>query len=320
MDIATIQSWAIEAGFAKAALCEAKTFEEQRRYVEGQKPLTERRQLRYNPQEDMPQIKSLIVLLWSYDFVMPKDDDYVYIDPYYSASNAAYHAAKKLEQRLTQAGCFAKANVPYPAKTAAVRAGLGIIGKNSLLITPEYGTRVVIILIACDLEVETAANIPLGGTCLQCGNCSAACPSGALDEQGMTYPHRCMRNYMMEGIIVPECLRERMENRLIGCDACQRVCPMQPAGAAENADMSFRLDDFVIRDEACFSRNLARLADQIGRNTARPQRVRAQAALLAGNSGNSAYLPVLSLWTESPFETVREHARWAIERIERAQK
>ena len=57
------------------------------------------------------------------------------------------------------------------------------------------------------------------------------------------------------------------------------------------------------------------LANEIGRNAARPQRVRAQAALLAGNSGNPAYLPVLNQWAQAPFDAVREHALWAIRQI-----
>ncbi len=127
-----------------------------------------------------------------------------------------------------------------------------------------------------------------------------------------------MRNFMMEGIVVPAHLRSRMGMRLIGCDICQRVCPMQPHGDAI-AQRRYALDALMTADAAAFSAAVASLSQEIGRNVARPQRVRAQAAILAGNSGNPAYLPVLRAWAQSDFEAVRTHAAWAVERIERAQ-
>ena len=122
---------------------------------------------------------------------------------------------------------------------------------------------------------------------------------------------------MMEGVIIPEELRDKMGSRLIGCDLCQHVCPMQRQTDQPTTD-SFQLSDFVTNDPAIFSNSVSRLAEQIGRNAARPQRVRSQAAILAGNSKNPAYLPVLRTWAESPFDAVRKHAKWAIEKIERS--
>jgi len=241
----------------------------------------------------------------------------LFIDSYYSASNAAYHAARKLEERILTAGHFAKANVSYPAKAAAVRAGLGWIGKNDLFYTKPFGTRVVIILMLTDIAPDEPSRIQEEGAtaCLKCGKCVRACPSGALDENGMSHPERCMRNFMMEGVAVPAHLREKMGMRLIGCDVCQRVCPMQPK-REEAAAIPLSLEQLVTVDPQAFSHAVSVLGEEIGRNAARPQRVRAQAALLAGNSGNPAYLPVLYQWAQMPFDAVREHAEWAIERLE----
>ena len=319
MDERTLRVWAEELGFAKAALCPATAFEQARQAVSRQAPLAERRQLRFEPEEDDSRTKSLAVLLWPYAPPHLTQGEMLFVDSYYPASNLAYHAAKKLEERLTAAGCFAKANVSYPAKEAAVRAGLGRIGRNSLLITPEFGTRVVIILIATDIACDPVEKESCGEEmgCLGCGRCAAACPSGAMNQQGLAHPERCLRNFMMEGNVTPEPLRKRMGMRLLGCDICQRVCPMQP-DLAHTVPIEIRLDELVTADQSAFSETVSRLGALIGRNAARPQRVRAQAALLAGNSGNAAYLPVLREWAQSPFEAVREHAVWAMEQIKLA--
>ena len=104
--------------------------------------------------------------------------------------------------------------------------------------------------------------------------------------------------------------------RLLGCDLCQRACPMQPDLPEETEDVVFCVDDFVTDDAARFAKNTGRLAERIGKNAARPQRIRAQAALIAGNTGNAEYLPVLHKWAEMEFDAVRSHAAWAIQQIE----
>ena len=106
-----------------------------------------------------------------------------------------------------------------------------------------------------------------------------------------------------------------MGMRLIGCDICQRVCPLQPK-FTEGKNLGLKLDELMTLDQTEFSQAIAKLSYEIGRNAARPQRVRAQAALLAGNSRNARYLPVLREWSNLPFRAVKEHAQWAIEQIE----
>ena len=120
----------------------------------------------------------------------------------------------------------------------------------------------------------------------------------------------------MCSVVVPEDLRSKLGQRMIGCDICQLVCPMQTIPPQKNTN-AYTLDEFVTDDPGAFSQAAAKLAQEIGRNAARPQRIRAQAALLAGNSRNKQYLPVLRSWAQLPFEAVRAHALWAIRRIEK---
>lgn len=316
MDRKQIEQMARDCGFAKMGVCSPSAFEQARKRVAQQPPLAERRQLRFDPAEECPWATGLLVLLWPYcPAPLPSQAGEVFVDSYYPASHAAYHASRTLEKRLRDAGYLAQANVAYPAKEAAVRAGLGILGRNSLLITPEYGSRVVIILLATDaIRVDPREDVQREGNCLGCGRCAMACPTGALDENGMSHPERCLRNYMMEGIVVPESVRPLMQMKLLGCDACQRACPMQTL-PNQALDWTVHLDDLT-QEDAAFSRAVAQLGNRIGKNAARPQRVRAQAALLCGNAKAVCALPALRRWAESEFDAVREHARWAIEQIE----
>jgi len=313
MEYHSLHQLALSLGFCDAALCSAADFHAQQLLVFSQPPLSERKQLRYSPSQDDERISSLLVLLWPYRQHASVDGE-LFIDSYYQASNAAYHAAKVMEAHLSEEGIYAKANTPYPAKEAAVRAGLGYIGHNSLFYHRIFGSRVVIILVATSLNAPSVSAECEKQTCIGCLRCVKSCPSGAIDEHGMSHPERCLRNFMMEGIVVPKELRRAMGNRLLGCDVCQRVCPMQSGNEASHS--GWKLDDFLTNDTSVFSAQIARLGSQIGRNTARPQRVRAQAALLCGNIGKKAHLPVLRKWADSEFEAVRTHALWAICEIE----
>lgn len=314
----TLIAWAKELGFCEAGFCSPDDFDAAWEIVQSQPPLAERKQLRFHPVQDDPQIKSIAVLLWPYLPAPSGERNRVFVDSYYGASNAAYQAARFLEAKILEAGCFARANVAYPAKEAAVRANMGVIGQHSLLITPAHGSRVVIILMATGIEISHTASSGIR-SCIRCGKCIKACPTGAIDEEGMTHPERCLRNYMMEGIVIPVEMRAKMGMRLIGCDICQRACPMQAVDTRPESTQ-FQLSDFLTNDSQAFSRSVALLAQEIGRNIARPQRVRAQAAILAGNSKDPVYLPVLHAWAQLPFDAVREHALWAIEQIELANR
>ena len=185
IDEKTFAQLARLAGFGRTGFCSAAAFTAEREAVERGPEIAERRQLRFDPTADDPRTKSIAVMLWPYVPAAQEEDGCVFVDGDYFASNAAYHAARALEAQLTEAGHFAKANVSYPAREAALRAGMGVIGQNGMLITPEYGSRFVIILMATDI-VHTAPDCGEHGGCLHCGRCAKACPAGAIDARGLS--------------------------------------------------------------------------------------------------------------------------------------
>ncbi|MCX6655238.1 MAG: hypothetical protein NTY03_08965 [Candidatus Bathyarchaeota archaeon] len=99
-------------------------------------------------------------------------------------------------------------------KHAASRAGLGTIGRNSLLITPQYGPRVRLTGIITDAEIEPDKT-NMSDPCLECGICIEQCPAGALQNPD---PGEL---YKINRFACNQFLSTRP-----ACSICLKVCPV----------------------------------------------------------------------------------------------
>lgn len=119
---------------------------------------------------------------------------------------------------------------PVMEKVWAVRAGLGVVGKNGCLITPEFGSWVVLATIMFDCAVDSYA-VPTGGdVCGRCRLCLDACPTGAIVDDAVVDASRCLSYQTIENVSdVPERLRVGFRDTVFGCDVCQEVCPHNAA-------------------------------------------------------------------------------------------
>ena len=116
-------------------------------------------------------------------------------------------------------------NSPINEVKAAVLCGLGVRGKNSLLINPDYGSFCFIGEIVTDKAFEYSREST--GECLNCGICKKKCPVGAITEKGVN-THLCMSDITQrKGELTLENIEKIKKNGCIwGCDICQDVCPM----------------------------------------------------------------------------------------------
>ncbi len=108
-------------------------------------------------------------------------------------------------------------------KEAAVRAGLGSIGKHNLVINEKYGSWVAYQSIVTNAEMEADEPSP-DDVCGGCDLCLKACPTQALYEPRRLDPRKCVA-YMLTSPDVPEEHFPAFKNYILGCDGCQEVCP-----------------------------------------------------------------------------------------------
>lgn len=122
-------------------------------------------------------------------------------------------------------------SAPVLERYWAEESGLGRIGRNGALIVPGIGSKVFLAEIITTLEIEPTPR--LAGSCLECGRCQRACPTGALQPNGLIDSRRCLSYLTIEHKgewTAPEAIEAMStpagRQTLFGCDRCIAACPM----------------------------------------------------------------------------------------------
>lgn len=197
--------------------------------------------VRSDPRLLLDGAQSLIVAVFNYYPRQMQPDDAPRIASY--ALGRDYHEV--VRERLEQMATYIRDSwggrtrvcvdtAPLRERYWAVKAGVGFIGRNGLLIVPNQGTYFFIGTILTTVHFEP--DEPCEGDCKECGVCVRECPAGALCGDGSMDARRCLSYLTIEyrGEL-PE--NTPLGNRLYGCDTCQIVCPhnrdAQPTDIAE---------------------------------------------------------------------------------------
>ncbi len=230
------------------------------------------------------------------------------------------HLAERIETTIVPFSYRAFVDsAPVLEKAIAEQAGLGWIGKNTLVLNRKAGSYFFLgeLFIDAPLPVDE----PHGSE--HCGRCSACldiCPTAAFAGPYQLDARRCISYLTIEykGSI-PEDLRPLIGNRVFGCDDCQMVCPwnrfarpsdegdFQPRHGLDNAELAelFRWseEEFLSRTEGSPLRR------------AGYERWLRNLAVGLGNAPSSIpVLEALNLRREYPSALVREHVEWALAR------
>ena len=203
---------------------------------------------RKDPRQIAPGARSVVVVLDNYytpdteaDTHAPRIAKYARGKDYHRITG---ERLQQLARFLQENGAelsrtFADAG-PVPERELARRAGLGWIGKNTMLIRPDAGSFFFIGSVFTDLALELDEPLDLD-RCGSCTRCLDACPTGALVEPRLLDATRCISYLTIEQRgPIPDELAQGFEGYAFGCDICNDVCPWnerfaQPTGVTEFA-------------------------------------------------------------------------------------
>lgn len=111
-------------------------------------------------------------------------------------------------------------------KYFAQKSGIGWQGKNSLIISPKYGSYIFLGVIITDFEFED--DKPIKDYCGTCMRCINSCPTNAIVQPQVLDSRACIAYWTVEAKIeeeIPHIIKERNTDWIFGCDICQEVCP-----------------------------------------------------------------------------------------------
>lgn len=215
-------------------------------------------------------------------------------------------------------------NSGLPEKEIAQAIGVGFIGKNSLLITPEVGSMCILChMIINDererilMEETSPVRIPQGcGTCVAC---IRHCPTGAIRAPGVVDPRFCIQGIASQLIPVSEDHMEVWGNRIYGCQACQDVCPFN-AKEIPSTDTAIGVIGPTIPLSYLLSRSLENLTHDfketvLGMRWIDKRALQRNALISAGNLKARTLLPLINRFYKDDTVVLRRTAAWSVTKI-----
>ena len=322
---------------------------------------------RTDPESVMPGIRGVIVCALNYNTDRPKSTDVAdapdaeprgWISRYAWGDDYHHVLRRKLDELVAalrerfpeafEARVYADTG-PLQERIFAKYAGLGWLGKNTLLLNQTLGSWFFLGAILTTLDLTPTlgeAELPPPDLCGSCRRCIEACPTDALVEPYLMDARRCISYLTIElrGSI-PEELREPMGPHVFGCDICQDVCPWnRRAPATRSVEFQPRITVAKAEDPAAETGSLeedslflprlewlASMDEQEYRQVFRGSPVKRtkwrglvrNACIALGNSrvghgspGRERIKTLLQRLASSPHAPISESALWALSRIQ----
>ena len=206
---------------------------------------------------------------------------------------------------------------PMLDRAVARRSGMGWVGKNTNLLSSEFGSWIFLGQIITNLELRP--DDPIKKTCGNCIKCIDKCPTGAITSPHIIDNTKCISYLTIENRgPIPINLRSSIGDWIFGCDICQDVCPVntksqisnQPeftSNAKESVDLIELLgmteDQFLDR----FQGTPIMRAKFSG--------MQRNACVALGNIGSTTAIPALGTALNSDYSLVRGHSAWALGKL-----
>lgn len=201
--------------------------------------------------------------------------------------------------------------------------GIGFTGRNTLLISGQYGSWFFVgeILSTIAFAASRLSSGRHGACPISCRRCIDVCPTGALEGPHRIDARRCISYLTIEHSgSIPEELRPQMGDWIFGCDLCQEVCPLNVrARVTEVSDfVKLRAGSAPDLEEIMNIETREQFVSRFaGTPLMRPGRIGMirNACVAAGNVGDRRLMPTLRRLSRDESPIIREHAQWAVRAI-----
>ena len=282
---------------------------------------------RSDPKQILPECKSILVLAIPYNPPHSQEDGMMRIASY--ALGDDYHDI--IPPRLQSIVEFIEEQVghkiqnryyadtgPVLERDLAQRAGLGWVGKNSMLINPKAGSYFLLaeILLGIELEPDDPITTDHCGTCTRC---ITACPTQCILPNRTIDARRCISYLTIElKDEIPLELRPLIKDWIFGCDVCQQVCPWNRF--SQKADPAFETKiplPVLTSDLTLTSVEFNQRFKKSPIKRAKRRGYLRNLAVATGNAGNKNDIPILEQAVKDVEPLISEHAKWAKEKLER---
>ena len=283
------------------------------------------KKMRKEPYLLLENCKSIIVVGLAYDFPKKKLESACKIalfaqqQDYHQVIRQKLKSLLKYIQEITDSntkGLVCCDSAPLLEKELAQRAGLGRIGKNSLLISAEMGSFFNLGELLLNIDLPSSQN-KKSDPCRNCELCIQSCPTKCIDSDRTLVADHCISYLTIEhNAIIPLELRPLMGSWIYGCDVCQFVCPWNRKIIKEKMP-----DQKIVSGNSQNNIGIKRNQEFLPGNASLMQKRSTEKkiirnyAICLGNSHQRQAVPVLvQLFEEGELET-RAAAAWALGEI-----
>ena len=331
-----------DLGFDRLAICDSSVRFDKKKYDDwieknfhgSMKYLEKNIEMRLEPRQIRPSTNSIICVTANY-LTKPlskmiskiQDSKKGYISAY--ATGRDYHKiirkqlvklSKKLEEEIKPFGYRVFTDsAPIYEKPLARYAGLGWIGKNTLLINKEVGSFFFLGEIFTDLKLPTRTK-KLIDLCGSCTNCIDVCPTNAIVAPYKLDSRKCISYLTIESKgSIPIELREKIGNRIFGCDDCQIFCPWNKYSQIKDKNIfspTNDLDNQTLKELFLISEVNFKVitAGTALKRINYDQWIRNLAVAIGNSQPDINLLNALKAKLTYPNKLVREHIKWAIKK------
>ncbi|MFC2087670.1 tRNA epoxyqueuosine(34) reductase QueG [Bacteroidota bacterium] len=237
-----IKAKAIEIGFHACGIVRAEELTEEKQFLHSWLNLNYHGSMKYmenhfnertNPSLLLEGTQSVIIALKNYypaekqSHILPKIAKYAYGKDYHIIIKNQLKSLLDFikEHHEGAEGRVFTDSAPLLERSLAQRAGLGWIGKNTMLINKQIGSFVFIGEIILNTEL-VYDETEIKDYCANCTKCIEACPTNAILEPHLLDARKCISYYTIENQgEIPGEFKGKFDNWIFGCDICQDVCP-----------------------------------------------------------------------------------------------